>query len=261
MAGRSIVDNLDREAEEVDEAHLRDRRRAAGGLTLDPFAAYEDREAERQRQFEQFLTAQRQENDRLRETLAQMVGQRRTEGEVSAEPGHIGQLVTEAVETIKGHRDADRSSFISIREEEVRRDLEQERQKVKDLEAELAQMREHLDQERVQKESNVQDKCAEMHRAVDANQDELRGHLGELTNRMVECQDESARLAALQDQRWAEKEDRRHEKLDQQNQIQAMLAKMLENQAEDRRIAELERQQAAERASKSGFDLILFIKY
>ncbi|KAG8812370.1 hypothetical protein FRC17_002058, partial [Serendipita sp. 399] len=252
VTGRSIAENLNemvREAEE--EAEQRRRRRQAGGIPADAFAIFEDRESKRQRQFEEFLEAQRAENERLRETLVKMVpGYRRSSPMDPQDPeaaGQIGRLVSEAVDTIKSHRESDRASILSIRDDEMRRDLENERAKVQELEAELANLREQLDEERSRKSVEVQDKCAEMRDAMGAQHDEIRAHLGELTNRMVECRDENARRIEQDEQRWSEKEARRARKEDQQQQLQDLLAKMMADQEEDRRIAEEERRKAAEK--------------
>ena len=251
MAGRSIADNLESMArEEEEEAEQRRRRRGAGGIPANAFAVFEDRESKRQRQFEEFLEAQRLENERLRETLMQMAPGHHRSGVATEDQGHISHLVAEAVDTIKSHRDSDRASIMSLRDDEIRRDLENERARVRELEAELARMREQLDEERSKKGVTVEDKCAEMHDAVRANHDEVRVHLADLTNVMHECKDENSRRAAEEEQRWAEKEARRQAKADQQAQLQALMAKMAADQEEDRRIADEERRIAAERPGK-----------
>ena len=246
MAGESIADTLDRAARDIDEeATQRNRRRNVG--------AYEDQEARRQKQFEDFLEAQRLENDRLRETFLQMAPGWRRSGAAAdgAEGSPVSQIVTEAVEAIKSHRDADRASILSHRDDETRRDLENERARVRELEAELARMREQLDIERSGRDVNVQDKCAEMHDAVNNNHQEVRAHLGELTERMMECKDGFSRRDEMDEQRRHEKEARRAQKEAQQMQLQQLLEKMMADQEEERRIADEERRRAAERMSKS----------
>ena len=214
------------------------------GAHNDAFAVFEDRESKRQRQFEEFLEAQRLENERLRETMIQMVPGYRRSGPAGVEGQEtIGTIVADAIKS-------DRASIMSLRDDEVRRDLEHERARVSELEAELARMRELLDQERSRKDVSVEDKCAKMHDAVRENHEEVRVQLGDLTNAMHECKDENARRAAEEERRWTEREARRQEKNDQQAQLQALLQKMAQDQEEDRRIAEEERHRAAERPSK-----------
>jgi hypothetical protein len=250
MAGRSIADNLDQMAREAEEeAEARRRRRGAGGLPADAFAVFEDRESRRQRQFEEFLEAQRLENERLRETLFQMAPGHRRSGPVGADDQDaIGAIVADAIKS-------DRASIMSLRDDEVRRDLEHERARVGELQAELTKMRELLDQERSRKDVSVEDKCAEMHDTVRVNHEQVRVQLDDLTNAMHQCKDENTRRAADEERRWAEKEARRKEKLDQQAQLQALLQKMAADQEEERRIAQEERQRAAERPSKSSKDI------
>jgi hypothetical protein len=252
MAGHSIVDNLNQMAHEAEEeAEQRRRRCGAGGIPADAFAVFEDRESKRQRQFEEFLEAQRLENERLRETLFQMAPGHRRSGPAGVEGQEaIGTIVADAIKS-------DRASIMSLRDDEVRRDLEHERARVSELEAELARMRELLDQERSRKDVSVEDKCAETYDTVRANHEEVRVQLGDLTDAMHECKDENARRAAEEERRWAEREARRQEKNDQQAQLQALLQKMAADQEEDRRIAEEERRRAAERPSKpcSSIDL------
>jgi hypothetical protein len=248
MAGRSVADTLERIAREADEeAEHRRRRRGAGGLPTD----YEDEDTRHQRQLQEFLQSERQENERLREIVYQMIPGLRRSGEavegIEEAPGHVGQIVTEAVEPVKSHRDADRASIMSLRDDEARRDLENERARVRELEAELARMRELLDEERSRRDVNVQDKCAEMYEAVTNNHQEVRTQLGELTDRMMDCKDEFSRRDEMEEQRKAEKEARRAQKEAQQLQLQQLLEKMVADQEEERRLADEERQRAAER--------------
>jgi len=247
MAGRSVTDTLERLAREADEeAEHRRRRRGAAGLPTD----YDTEEARRQRQFEEFLEAQRLENERLREIFFRMAPGLRSGGAVEgteAAPGHISQIVTEAVETIKSHRDADRASIMSLRDDEARRDLENERARVRELEAELARMRELLEEEQSRRDVNTQDKCAETHEAVTNNHQEVRAQLGELADRMRDCKDEFSRRDEMEEQRQAEKDARRAQKEAQQLQLQQLLEKMVADQEEERHLADEERQRASER--------------
>ncbi|PVG03784.1 hypothetical protein CPB86DRAFT_810354 [Serendipita vermifera] len=246
--GRSIADNLDEIARQAEEEAEQRRRRRGVGLPSDAFAMLEDRESRRERQLEEFLEQQRLENQRLIETLTHLApGRRRSGASVrdAEAAGQIGDLVAEAVDTIKGHR-SERASIISIRDDELRRDLEHERNRVQELEAELARMRELLEAERAGKEVSVQDKCAEMHEAVTNNHNEIRAHLNEVNESMMQCKAEMARRAEMEDQKMAEKEVRRAAKDDQQSQIHQMLATMMAAQEEERRIREEERRKAAE---------------
>ena len=254
IAGRSIADNLDQIAREAEEeAEQRRRRRGAGGLPADAFAIFEDRESKRQRQFEEFLEAQRLENERLRETLFHMApGIRRSVPVTAEDQEAIGQIVSDAIKS-------DRASILSHRDDEIKRDLEHERARVKELEEELAKMRELLDEERSRKDGRVEDKCAEMHDAVRANHDEVRKHLSDLTNAMRECKEGDTQKRAAEDQRrLAEKEARRQEKREQQGQLQALLERMAADQEEERRIAEEERRRAAEQPSKGKLFFAIF---
>jgi chromosome segregation ATPase len=109
------------------------------------------------------------------------------------------------------------------------------------LEAELASVREELENERQQRITEEAE-TRESERLEALERDEaVRNQLGDITNLVQDQRDECARKKELMEERWAEKQTRREQKDSQMHDLHNMVAKILEDREAEKQRAEEER--------------------
>src|SRR5258706_16055836 len=85
--------------------------------------------------------------------------------------------------------------------------LAAERQRAQELEEKLVALRARRAEQRANRERTEQEKCELGRIAAAERHQDIRNHLGDITNGMQNAADEKTEWRALQDQRWGEKED------------------------------------------------------
>jgi hypothetical protein len=130
--------------------------------------------------------------------------------------------------------------FAEAREERAR--LEEEREeRVRALEAELAQVKADLENERALRISEEAER-RERERMENLERDEaVRNQLGDITNLVQEQRDECARKKELNDERWEDKMNRRAQKDNQLTGLYDMINKIVEDREADKIRMEEER--------------------
>jgi hypothetical protein len=116
--------------------------------------------------------------------------------------------------------------------------LTTERQRAQELEEKLAVLRTRRAEQRAKRENDVQEKCEEGRIAATERHQNMRNQLGDITNSMQNAADEKANWQALQDQRWAEKQERQDRKKTQIQRLEEMMARTMGEQENARRMAE-----------------------
>lgn len=154
-----------------------------------------------------------------------------------------------AAEEIK-RRSSAMASVHSVVLDEHAAALAAERQRAQELEEKLAALRTRRAEQRENREKSEQEKCELGRIAAAERHQDIRDHLGDITNRMQNAGDERAKWRASQDQRWAENQDRQDRKTIQVQRLEEMMERIMIEQDNARRMAD---EDAVANAGRPGY--------
>ena len=154
-----------------------------------------------------------------------------------------------AAEEIK-RRSSAMASVHSVVLDEHAAALAAERQRAQELEEKLVALRTRRAEQRANREKSEQEKCELGRIAAAERHQDIRDHLGDITNRVQNAGDERAKWRASQDQRWAEKQDRQDRKTTQVQRLEEMMERIMIEQENARRMAE---EDAVANAGRPGY--------
>lgn len=112
------------------------------------------------------------------------------------------------------------------------------RQRAQELEEKLVALRARRAEQRANREKTEQEKCELGRIAAAERHQDTRNHLGDITNGMQDAADEKTKWQALQDQRWAERQEREDRKTTQIQRLEEMMARIMGEQENARHLAE-----------------------
>ncbi len=156
--------------------------------------------------------------------------------DTAAKTASLRASVQEAAEESKRRSSAMSSVHSIVLDESAA--LAAERQRAQELEEKLVALRARRAEQRANRERTEQEKCELGRIAAAERHQDIRNHLGDITNGMQNAADEKTEWRALQDQRWAEKEDRQDRKTTQVQRLEEMMVRIIGEQENARYMAE-----------------------
>lgn len=157
-------------------------------------------------------------------------------GDTAAKAASLRASVQEAAEESKRHSSAMVSVHSIVLDESAA--LDAERQRAQELEEKLVALRTRRAEQRANREKTEQEKCELARIAAAERHQDIRNQLGDITNGMQNAADEKTGWRALQDQRWAEKQERQDRKTTQVQRLEEMMVRIIGEQENARHMAE-----------------------
>lgn len=251
-------------------------------------AIFDANEAERQRVFEEAEAERRRVADLRRQELARDAEERRSRIAQEAEQQrreHEGHLATAIRDSFAATEDSagivseliatdrqsvmsalslmdmarqdqraaheERERVISTRESDCEKRLEEQRERVRMLEEELARARADCERERAAREALEQEHFEQQRNEANARHGELRNELGDIANLLSNQSYEAVRRQELEEERAAAKEARRVDKAEQLEHLSNLVNHLITEREEEKKRQEAERAAAAARPSTS----------
>jgi len=156
--------------------------------------------------------------------------------DTAAKAASLRASVQEAAEESRRHSSAMASVHSIVLDESAA--LAAERQRAQELEEKLVALRARRAEQRANRERTEQEKCERGRIAAADRHQDIRNQLEDITNGTQNAADEKARWRALQDQRWAEKQERQDRKTTQIQRLEEMMARIMGEQEDARHMAE-----------------------
>jgi len=173
--------------------------------------------------------------------------------DTAAKTASLRASVEGAAEEIK-RRSSAMVSVHSIVLDEHAAALAAERQRAQELEEKLAALRARRAEQRANRELDEQEKCEQGRIAAAERHQDIRSQLGDITNKMQNAGDEKMKWRALQDERWAEKQEHEGRKATQVQRLEEMMERIMTEQDNARRMAE---EDAAANADRPGYTEVI----
>ena len=156
--------------------------------------------------------------------------------DTAAKAASLRASVQEAAEESKRHSSAMVSVHSIVLDESAA--LDAERRRAQELEKKLVALRTRRAEQRANRDKTEQEKCEIARIAAAERHQDVRNKLGDITNGMQNAADEKTGWRALQDQRWAEKQERQDRKTTQVQRLEEMMVRIIGEQENARHLAE-----------------------
>jgi hypothetical protein len=209
---------------------------------LEQVADLQEEERIRQQEFERFVEEQRNFMAQQREMMHRMVLSAATAEQVAQQTEEDHHSLSQAIQDVQADAQEQRKSveenIIGIVSQDRADELERERQRVRDLEAELEQLTREMEEETGRQE---EDKCEQARIEAAAHDEEIRGILGDITNRLDMANAEKDEWERMENERWAQKDEQRNVKASHMERLEEMMGRIIQEQSRSMALAQEER--------------------
>ena len=206
---------------------------------LEQVADLQEVERIRQLEFERFVEEQRNFMAQQREMMRQMMLSATAAEQIvqltEEEHHRLSQVLQDVQADAEEQRRSTEENIIGIVSQDRASELERERQRVRDLEAELEQLTREMEEE------IAEDKCEQARIEVTAHDEETRGVLGDITNRLDTANAEKAEWEGMENERWAQRDEQRNVKASQMERLEDMMGRIIQEQTRSMELAQEER--------------------
>jgi hypothetical protein len=196
----------------------------------------------RQQEFERFVEEQRSFMAQQREMMYQLMLSAATAEQVAQRAEEDHHSLSHAIQDVQADAEEQRKSveenMIGIVSQDRADGLERERQRVRDLEAELEQLTREMEEETARQE---EDKCEQARIEAAAHDEETRGILGDITNRLDIANAEKDEWERMENERRAQKDEQRNVKASEMERLEEMMGRIIQEQSRSMALAQEER--------------------
>ena len=222
---------------------------------LEQVADLQEVERIRQQEFEQFVEEQRNFMARQREMMHRMILSATAAEQIvqltEDEHHRLSQVIQDVQADAEEQRKSTEENIIGIVSQDRADELERERRRVRDLEAELQQLTREMEEETGLQE---EDQCEQARIEGTAHDAEIRGDLGDITNRLDAANAEKAEWERMENERWTQKDEQRNVKASQMERLEEMMGRIIQEQTRSMALAQEER---VRRNQRPGFAEII----
>ena len=209
---------------------------------LEQMADLQEEEIIRQQEFDQFIEEQRNFMAQQRETMHRMMRSAETAEQVAerAEGDHhrLSQVIHDVQADAEERRKSTEENIIEMVSQDRADELERERQRVRDLEAELEQLTQEMEEETGRQE---EDQCEQARIEAAAHDEEMRRTLGDITNRFDTADEEKDEWERMENERRAHKDEQRSVKANQMERLEEMMGRIIQEQTRSMELAQEDR--------------------
>jgi hypothetical protein len=209
---------------------------------LEQVANLQEEERIRQQEFERFVEEQRHFMAQQREMMHRMMLSAAAAEQIvqrTEEEHHsLSQVLQDVQADAEEQRKSAEENIIGIVSQDRADELERERQRVRDLEAELEELTREMEEETGLQE---EDKCEQARIEASAHDEEIRGILGDITNRFNTANAEKVEWEGMENERWAQKDEQRNVKANQMERLEEMMGRIIQEQTRSMALAQEER--------------------
>lgn len=209
---------------------------------LEQVADLQEEERTRQQEFERFVEELRNFMAQQREMMHRMVFSAATAEQVAQQAEEDHHRLSQAIQDVQTDAEEQRKSveenIIGIVSQERTDELERERQRVRDLEAELEQLTQEMEEETGRQE---EDKCEQARIEAAAHDEEIRRILGDITNRLDMANAEKDEWEGTENERRAQKDEQRNVKASQMERLEERMGRIIQEQTRSMALAQEER--------------------
>lgn len=206
---------------------------------LEQVADLQEVERIRQLEFERFVEEQRNFMAQQREMMHRMVLSATAAEQIvqltEEEHHRLSQVIQDVQADAEEQRRSAEENIIGIVSQDRASELERERQRVRDLEAELEQLTREMEEE------TAEDKCEQARIEVTAHDEKTRGVLGDITNRLDTANAEKVEWERMENERWAQRDEQRNVKASQMERLEDMMGRIIQEQSRSMALAQEER--------------------
>jgi len=209
---------------------------------LEQVADLQEEERFRQQEFERFVEEQRNFIAQQREMMHQMMLSAAAAEDIAQRTEEEHHSLSQVIQDVQADAEEQRKSaeenIIGIVSQDHADELERERQRVRDLEAELEQLTREMEEESGLQE---EDKCEQARIEAAAHDEGIRGTLGDITNRLDTSNAEKVEWESMENDRWAQKDEQRSVKASQMERLEEMMGRIIQEQTRSMALAQEER--------------------
>lgn len=209
---------------------------------LEQVADLQEEERIRQQEFERFVEEQRNFMAQQREMMHRMIlsatATEQIVQQTEEEHHRLSQVIQDVQADAEEQQRSAEENIIGIVSQDRADELERERQRVRDLEAELEQLTGETEEETGLQE---EDKCEQARIEVAAHDEEIRGILGDMTNRLDMANANKVEWERIENERWAQKDEQRNVKASQMERLEEMMGRIIQEQTTSMTLAQEER--------------------
>lgn len=206
---------------------------------LEQVADLQEVERIRQLEFERFVEEQRNFMAQQREMMHQMMLSATAAEQIvqltEEEHHRLSQVIQDVQADAEEQRRSAEENIIGIVSQDRASELERERQRVRNLEAELEQLTREMEEE------IEEDKCEQARIEVTAHDENTRGVLGDITNRLDTANAEKVEWERMENERWAQRDEQRNVKASQMERLEDMMGRIIQEQTRSMELAQEER--------------------
>ena len=209
---------------------------------LEQVADLQEVERIRQQEFELFVEEQRDFMARQREMMHRMILSATAAEQIvqltEEEHHRLSQVIQDVQADAEEQRKSAEENIIGIVSQDRADELERERRRVRDLEAELEQLTREMEEETGLQE---EDQCEQARIEGTVHDEDIRGNLGDITNRLNMANAEKAEWERMENERWAQKDEQRNVKASQMERLEEMMGRIIQEQTRSMALAQEER--------------------
>ncbi len=209
---------------------------------LEQVADLQEVERIRQQEFEQFVEEQRNFMARQREMMHRMLLSATAAEQIvqltEEEHHRLSQVIHDVQADAEEQRKSTEENIIGIVSQDRTDELARERRRVRDLEAELEQLTREMEEEASLQE---EDQCEQARIEGSVHDEEIRGNLGDITNRLHTANAEKVEWERMENERWAQRDEQRNVKASQMERLEEMMGRIIQEQTRSMALAQEER--------------------